>query len=297
MKKTFLIVLLLINNICFAQKETIELPKEGVDKFNKNINHYTIHITSNVEVFFNGEKVLFWDQISKRILEEIRIPKMNAVKDIVVFADKKLDYRIVERIRWEIGKVWSGYLHYMSEELKNKNCLSFYIQGSPLSQKKYSEADWTYGYNLIFTDKQRRLKEDVVFSKVRAQVEWPILAVWQSNFLFHFYTGNVELIKRFLEGKNYKGISILSEEFFRVNGEKTSFKEQKIKDLVKNNDILFVEVNKINFNSYFKAISSVQRLRYKKGNHGELRKPFIIEIPYIYQEELAKKDLNLFNKK
>lgn len=65
--------------------------------------------------------------------------------------------------------------------------------------------------------------------------------------------------------------------------------------MIKDNDILFVEVNKINFNSYFKAMSNIQKLRHEKGNHGELRRPFIIEIPYIYQEELEKKGLNLFN--
>jgi hypothetical protein len=295
MKRKILLALLFFNSICFAQIENIELPKEGVDKFDKNVKHYTIHITSNVEVFFNEKKVLFWDQISNNILEEIRIPKMNAVQDILIYADKKLDYYIVERIRWEIGKVWEGYIHYMGNTIKDKNCLSFYIQGSPLSQKKYRDTNWTYGYNLIFTDKQRRLEEDVVFSKVRASVEWPVFAVWQSNLLSHFYDGDVKLIKRFLNDANYEGISIQSKEHFLLNSEKISFKDEKIKDLINANDILFIEINNINYNSYFNAMINIQNKRYKRENHGALRKPFIIEIPYIYQEELKKKGLNLFN--
>lgn len=295
MKKLFLITILLINSICFTQNDTILLPKKGVDFFDKKTRHYTVHITNNIEIYFNSEKILFWDQLSTKILEEVRTPKMNAVKNITVYADKKLDYYILERVRSEIGKVWTGFLHFMSDDVNNKNCLSFYIKGSPLSQKKYTNTDWTYGHNLIFTTKQRLLEDDVVFSKVRAEVEWPIFAVWQSNFLSEFYSGDVNLINRFLTGIKHVAISILSKEYFQIKDEKISFKDNKIKKLVENNDIIFIDANRINYESYFSAMSNIQKLRYEDNSHGELKKPLIVEIPYRYQNELKNKGM-YFNK-
>ena len=110
--------------MCNYQIDIVKLPKGDVDKFNKKTKHYTIHVTSNEEVYFNNKRTLFWNQISSGILEEVRVPKKNAVKDIDIYADKNLDYYILNRVKSEIGKVWEGYIHYMSNDFESENCLT-----------------------------------------------------------------------------------------------------------------------------------------------------------------------------
>lgn len=297
MKKQLAIITLFISSLCNAQIESIELPNGGVDSFNKKTKHYTIHITSNEEIFFNKKRILFWDQISSNILEEVRVPKFNAVQDIVIYADKKLHYYILERVRFEIGKIWQGYVHYIGNGDK-KNCLSFYTKGSPLSQKKYDITNWIYGHDVIFTAKQRGSEEGYDESKLKASVEQPIFAIWQPNLMSFFYNGNVNDINKFLNDVNYKGISLVSDEYFICEKKVVSFKEEeKINSLIKNNDILFIYTNFMNFQTYFKGMSNIQSKRYENSNHGVLRKPFIIEISEEYKEELKEKGLNIFNEK
>lgn len=294
MKRKLLLITLILNTFCYSQIDSIQLPKNGHDSFNRKTKHFLIHITSNEEIYFNTKKITFWDEISSEIRKQIRHPKKNAVNDIVIYADKSLDYYILNRVKSEIGKVWEGYIHYMSNDFKSENCLTYYIKGSPISQK-YKSSNWIYGYDIIFTKKQRTLEEEVVFSDYRTSVEWPILAVWQSDFLSVFYDMKIEKVKSFLKNTNYKGLVLRSDKFFLLNDYKIHLDNVgEVDKLVNENDILFVDASFSNFENYFKVMNVIQKKRYKVPNHGELRKPFIIEVPEIFNSELKDKGLNLF---
>lgn len=164
--------------------------------------------------------------------------------------------------------MWEGFIHYMGGGFESENCLTYYIKGSPISQK-YKSSDWIYGYDIVFTKKQRNLKEDVVFSKYQASVEWPVFAVWQSNFLSVFYDSKIEKVRHFLKNTNYKGLVLRTDKFFLLNDYKIQLDNvSEINKLVKENDILFVDASFSNFENYFKVMNVIQKKRYKAENHG-----------------------------
>ena len=132
--------------------------------------------------------------------------------------------------------------------------------------------------------------------KLKAEVFWPVLAIWQSNFTDLFFSGDVKQIKQYLEGVKYSSIQILSKKHFKLKGEQISFdNEEKMKSLATNNDILFVNSNWVSYDTYFKAMIEIQKRRYEKDNHGALKKPFIVDVPNVYIKELKNKGLNLFD--
>lgn len=297
--KNIMWTMLLLTSICYGQIENIELPKGGVDVFDVKNKHYTVHISSNEEFYFNKKRVLFWDQISTEILKEIRTPNFNAVQNIAIYADKSVDYYMITRLRMEIGKVWSGYIHLMGNTEKEQNCLTYYLQGSHLSQKEYDETNWIYGHDVIFTKKQKSSEEKYDRLKYKGEIEeWPIFAVWQSQFLPVFYSGKVNDIKQYLSQAKFKGIKAYSKDSFQIEQEQVYIKEEgKLKELCLTNDILFVYMSYIrSYESCYGLMSAIQQKRYRQANHGALRKPLIVVLSGEYKTELEEKGLNLFDR-
>lgn len=299
MKQILLIIFIITSSFSHSQITSIVLPENGIDKFDTEKKHYTIHITQNEEFFFNKKKILFWSQISSLILEEIRTPKLNAVENIIIYADKNIsDYYIIERLRFEIGKVWQGYLHYMSKESSSgNNCLSFYIKSSFLKQKQYDESDWIYGHDIIFTNNQRYFKEDINMSKLKSSIQFPVFAVWQPYFSEIFFERRFSRTKDFLKQAKYTSVTVESDTTFYHNNKVFPISDNNyIEKITKANDILFVKANiGVSYMKYYKTISAFQDKRYKEKNHGVIRKPFIMVIPSVYEEELKENGINIFD--
>ena len=289
-----ILILLLFFNSYGQPKEEISLPEGGIDKFDFNKKHYTIHYTKDQKMFFNNDRLRFWDQIASSILSEERQPKMNAVSDIIIYADKDLTYAFIERIRHEIGKVWNGYLHFKSDSYKTPNCLTFYINGSGMRTKKYDIVDWYYGPKIIYMTKEFTGEDKT--PELEGWV-WPVPAVWQHNFSGDFFKKYIDGINQFLNNESYKALIIKSETTYLCNKKLLEFKDEKlIEHLVDENDLLFIKTEVgLSFKAYFKAITNIQKKRKLHEEHDVLRKPFIIEVPYIFEEELLEKGIKLFD--
>ncbi|WP_347921810.1 hypothetical protein [Pontimicrobium sp. SW4] len=294
MFKSILITTLLSYSFCLAQYDSITLPIGGVNKFDLNKNHYTIHYTKEKEMFFNHKRIRFWDQIASSILEEERQPKLNAVSNIIIYADKELSYAYIERIRHEIGKVWNGFLHYKSDGYKTENCLSFYINGSAMSATKYKDTDWVYGPKIIYTSKEYTGESTI--PTLEGWV-WPINTVWQHNFAGDFFDNNIAYAKNILEELSYNSLEIVSKSAFIYNSKLQKFENlELINKITFNNDLLFVKTRRgLNYNTYFEAMTIIQDNRIQDREHGVLKKPFIIEVPYIYEKKISDNSIKLFN--
>ncbi len=298
MKKQITLIVCFLFVKVFSQIENIQLPKGGIDFFDTKTKHYTIHVTANREVFFNKKRIRFWDQISSLILEEIRIPKFNAVGDIVIYADKKTDYYILQRIKDEIGKSWSGFIHYMSKGGKNKTCLSYYIRSSFLTEKDFKGYHDLYENDVILTKKENMV--------LNTEFKVPILKsyyknnnriiLWQPEFLNFFFTEEVPKIEEYIKQVKYDAISIDSQEQFVHRKEYVDYtNNKKLDKLVKENDVLFLDISTtLTFGSYYKVMIQIQKKRHNQKKNSTLRKPLLIEVPYLYNEQLKEKGLDIF---
>ncbi|WP_186826833.1 ExbD/TolR family protein [Seonamhaeicola algicola] len=280
----------------YGQMKDIDLPIGGVDTINLSEIHYAIHYTKNQELYFNGQRLRFWDQLPNAIRAEKRYPKGNAVSNIIIYADKGLEYAYIERIRHEIGKVWSGYLHFKSDGYENSNCLTFYISGSAMYNKGYDLTNWYYGPKIIYTTKEY-IGEDKMPTLEASSPMIPVF--WQHNFSDEFFDihNYSKRIKKILEGENDASITIKTDSLYTFNNEYVKFSDTTtLTKIIDNNDILFVKTRVgLSYEKHFKAMTKIQERRKHNKEHGVLRKPFIIEVPFIYEEELVKKEIKLFN--
>ena len=289
--------MLIFSTIIFSgQSYGIELPQGGTDHFDFNKKHYTIHVTNQNEIYFNNNRIRFWDQIDSSILIEERVPNFNVVEDILIYADKKIDYYIIQRIKHQIGKVWQGFVHYMSNnKKKDSKCLSFYIKSSFLNRKSIHKDDMFYKQDIIYTTDEANIELDVKPPKLKAYIEFPVFAVWQPHFSKIFFTSEIETIREYLKEIKHTKILFSGYTYDPYSNLEAKEEEEEINNLIQENDLLLINVDALTpLERYFKGMIKFQQKRYKHPNHGELRKPFIIEVPYAYDLYLEKNGLDLF---
>ncbi|WP_095069432.1 hypothetical protein [Tenacibaculum jejuense] len=288
----FTVVSLLSFNISFSQIDSISLPKGGIDTFDFKKKHHSIYFTKDNEVFFNKKRIRFWDQLSSSILEEEREPKFNAVNDIVIYADKKSHYYDLQRIKSEIGKVWEGFFHYKSDSFTNNKCISIYVKNSYLKNKTIGKGyDIYFDKEIIYT-KNESLNSDIQPPKLKAIAESNTFFVWQTYFSEIIFNNNIKTIKEYLSKIDYATTSINHFSFDPLDPKEHNFELQK---LINDKEVIFLEVTySISYGAYFKGLSKIHKRRYKDLSHGDLKKPFLLEIPTPYIEYLKDNGLDLF---
>ncbi len=297
MKKIF-VCFLLISTFGYSQKEDIILPESTIKlDFIRTSPHYSIYITNNEELYFEDKRLRFWDEIGTNILKRERVPISKAVNDIIIYADKSVPYLFVQRTKDEIGKVWDGYIHYKGSTFENASANTFFISGSYLrNRRKKRYDDSISNLDIIYTT-----KEKIGIDKVPKLTDqaWPIIpAIWQHNFSVDFFKADTVFIKKALNEIKWSSLVIISDKSYSFKGKQYDFSDElMLKNIIKSNDLLFVKANFISYDKYFKAISFIQKQRFyaPKSPHGVLKKPFIIDIHYILEEDLMKKNIRLFD--
>lgn len=297
MKKVILFIHFLFSMVFgYSQIENIELPKGGIDTFDFKKNHYTIHITGNNEIYFNRKRIRFWDQIPSLILEEKRVPKFNAANNIVLYVDKGASIIDVQRIRDEFGKVWQGFIHYMSDDISSNKCLSFFISSSFLLNNSITNGNYLYEQEVIYTNEEKLHQKKV--PKLEERIFPTLSAVWEPNFLNIFFTGKVDYIKQLLKEVKYATIDTYYCMVEYLPYETPEEQTKQLDKLIKGIDVLFVSSSPSNsFNTYYKAMIEIQKRRVLDPKSSEVRKPLIIDVSNTYSQYLKEKGLDLFNQK
>ena len=115
MIRSIKILLALFSFYMYGQQNLdISLPETN-DKLRVTLSDYKVHkiyVTNNEEIYFEKERLRFWDQITTKIKESERIPNFKAVNDIIIYADKNVAYYTIEKLISEIGRSWTGYVHF-----------------------------------------------------------------------------------------------------------------------------------------------------------------------------------------
>ena len=284
-----LLILYLSTAYLFSQKN----PSNN-DKW-LNESHYTFSINDNQEVFYEDQHIQFWDQVSSKILETQRPPHNYYVNHIIIYAHGSVPYFLIERLKEEITFVWSGFIHYKLKNNNQDDMISIFSKGS--SKKVISErsAHWVHNSKRIYTKRELSGEDSILDNSDY----WPVPALWQTNMSQDFFNLRKKMIASELEQISYKGLTILSSNTYELNGKVYPFIDiESIESLVKNNDILFIKpVIDLSFEAYYKALLNFSTKRYSQPNsiHGILLKPFIIEVPYGFNESLVEQGIEVFD--
>ena len=291
--------------VLFSLLLTLQVAGQEDSKKQKNYNstknqwlkeaHYTFNINDNQEVFFEDQRIQFWDQVGSKILEKQRPPHNYYVNHIIIYAHGSVPYFLIERLKEEITFVWSGFIHYSLMDDKQDIPISIFCSGSSKQKPNERSVHWVHNSKRIYTKRELSGEDSILDNSDY----WPVPAFWQTNMSQDFFNLRKKMIEGELEQISYKGITILSSKTYELSGKVYLFTDiELIENLTKNNDLLFIKpVMDLSFEAYYKALSNFSAKRYSQPNsiHGILLKPFIIEVPYGFNESLVEQGINIFN--
>lgn len=289
--KPIIYLLLFFSVTLLGQNKSIDLPKLefGTDTL-KTQNYYPIHITASHEIYFEDDRIRFWDQVPSRLLELNREPISISFKDIVIYADKSVPYSIIQKLKEEIGRVWSGFIHYKIDTYEGDKVISNFFSGSFYENPGSKGMDWVFDSKIIYT----RDEKDGTSSVPNLEaISFPVPAHWQHNFSTDFKELNATNIKYSMAEIVHRTIHIDgSKEHISINDETLYWNEMdKIKNLVASSDLIFLKTKYgLTFGDFVDTMGKIQSFRsYTYGPmHGILRKPYILEIPYVFEEDVDK---------
>ncbi len=291
--------IVLFHNIsCSAQIDAIELPKGSSNlDFELDTPHYSFYVTKNEELYFEDLKLSQWNQVSSKIVMTEMGPTGKRVQHIIIYADKSISHRFVQRLRSEIAKVWSGFIHYKAGGSKDDFGVSIFIAGSENDANRLDDAgDYYFSSKFIYST----TNEEGTFDDMPSTPPlFPIPAIWQNNFSRDLYRLSEKHIEQTLGSINYQSISVLSNSRFVVDKVNYSFGNSEVLErLVKSSDLFLVKFDvDLNYNDYYKALDSIQVLRVfaPESIHGVLKKPYAIEVTYELENALMGIGFDFFN--
>ncbi|MEM7487441.1 MAG: hypothetical protein AAF348_19730, partial [Bacteroidota bacterium] len=284
MKRTLIfcfLPLIFISNLMMSQGENLALPEVDVDMdLPTDAEVLLFYVNGNEELYFSEKRLQFWDEVSSSILAKQREQTFNKIRHIIIHADKNIPYRFVQRLRSEIGKVWSGFLHFKGGKVGGKKGISVFIAGSEITtERKNRGGDFVFSSNIIYT---RGEKDGTVNVQRRPGSFFPIPAIWQNNFSRDLFNRDTVHIKETLKQIDYKALEVYSEDEYKVDGKGLKFENtDELKLIMDSNDLILLKFNfNFTYGQFMKTMGQIQNLRLweKDSFHGELRKPFIIDV-------------------
>jgi biopolymer transport protein ExbD len=293
-RKFFFYLLLLLSVKSIAQKEHIKLPKLDfeVDTLTTQ-NFFPIFITDNHEIYFEDERLRFWDQIPAKLLELKREPILRAFNDIVIYADATVPYGFIQKLKEEIGRVWSGYFHYKIDSFECSKVLTFFNAGSFYNAHQRDDIDWVFNSKMIYTRDEKN--QSAAVPRLEAYT-WPVPAIWQNNFSRDFKNRDTVYINLTLKDIKYSTVKLNhSRTYITIDDETINWDESnKIENTLTEKDLIFLKTSyDLEHQDFIKMMGEIQNYRsyVKYSIHGILRKPFVIEIPYFFDPDLEENNI------
>jgi biopolymer transport protein ExbD len=279
MKKTFLIVLLLINSICFAQKETIELPR-GEEEIEFSSNYITalfdVYLEKNGTLYIK-DSIVSYKQLGDLAFKfrlEHPVHEYNVLA--LLHIDKDTPYKYVDSVKIQLRQ---SYMKF------------FYRTGN---MNNAAQGIWNFR-NLPTFFKRELLKQNSQEIRLKPYEYADFLnPELYESYLANLYARRFRKADSVLNKMKYKKITYLENDSLLVNNVKVAHIDvQKIYNEINETDICFIKYNpKLLYKHYLKNIIAIKELwSYRKKNN--LKKVFILPISGSLQKVFDKQKIKL----
>jgi len=293
-KHIFLLIsLFLLTFNLKAQIGNIELPS-GNEQI--KINHTTpiisIYVDKENAVYLEKESVEI-SELGKRlnyIRYKLPLEHMVFVK-VFLYIDKKVPYKIIDKIKTEIASVYIYNLYYKTGSVEDKDLLK------GLGFRNHQSFFRHQHIEKKITKKQeqeiKRYKDSIRKTEnnfIQLPPPPPPPMSWTAEFSYKLYSDQQEIIDEILEEKSYSCISITNNGI-KVEKEFIGFDNlEDIERIFLNNDVLLVNFDEnLVYQNYFKMISIVRKFERKnKNKHIPLYAEMSTEIREIHKKANIK---------
>ncbi len=233
----------------------------------------------------------YWDEVSNSLLALERASNTLKAQHIIIYADQNISYRFIQRLRAEIGKVWSGFVHLKGEDFKGNKAISIYIAGSELqSNRKKHIGGYIYSNERIYTVAEKNGEQKI---EVPLDFTFPIPAVWQNNISRDLYGLDSLRLMKTIKKIAYKGITIYGNDAFMHENKVYSFENKEVlESFIESCDLLLVKFSTQTetYGEYFDVLAKINAYRKVAPQtiHGVIKKPYVIDFSFEFESELGE---------
>ncbi|MGJ8591183.1 MAG: hypothetical protein ACSHXF_01470 [Aquaticitalea sp.] len=270
-----------------AQDNSINLPDINMKVGMIVEPNYDIYVTKNKHIIFEKDTVNL-NEINKLLYQSIKGYGVATVaymqKQIHLFADRDLEYRLIDDIKTEISSTNSSkYIIYRSSPNSNNGRgINGIKHKSPLSYFS------VYPPEYIKTKKQIKTNDSIIKEQEYLISDFPeIPSSSDSNWKIHtsveriIYSVQKEIIEGTLRDKIFECLTISNAGL--INTEKKIITKSDLKKLLLKNDILFLKYNSdLTYGNYLNAITILQELKPNFGSNMNYAE--VIELSYQIQK-------------
>lgn len=261
----------------FSQPTDFLLP-EGKAEIELNYTAIVmkLYITKHQEVYFEDEKLQFYDQIASAILKaERQAPEamIGANKMIYIYADRNVPYSFVEGIKMEIAKLGIRFLFYKTNDDDNNilqaeifrlNVFKEYEIPRPIVTVE--EADLNQEYFLMIPPLPSQLM--------------PSYLDWLSDLELAIGSMDTGTVKNILSGLKYESFKVLPDEKIYHNEKVYDLTDgEALSQIIHEKELLLLDFDEnLIYEDYIKGIQKVREL-IKSESSTEETTLITIEVP------------------
>ena len=278
---TFLFCLSLSLNA--QPKESIKLPEGGKEMaIEEALQLFSLYVTENQEVYNDGRKLEYFDDISYSILDQ----KNKSIDEwtpqlVLLYADKNVKYSFIEAIKIEVAKAKNN-IHYNTGNVEALETINKLLEYNPNNFKSLH----------FIKSKEEELAEGEIESVFMMTPPPP-----PPSLVAYIYAVDKTMVEEGLNSfSTYTFVTLKNDKILDSNGEPLD--EQNLANLIPNEALLFIRYDKnLLYGDYIKSTVKLDELRKKLKETKQIEfRPFEasseleahfkkLTIPFQKQEE------------
>ncbi|MHA7056065.1 ExbD/TolR family protein [Aquimarina sp. M1] len=287
-KKLFVIVgFVLLSTTLMAQPtDQIQLPTGG-EKI--NLKHTTpllsFYVTKNQEVYLENKKLDFYEEIYYALEKKkhTELEELTPFIRILLYADKEVKYKTIDRIKSEIGAVFRT-IYYQTGNIKDISEATPAILSGSLKEKNTTP--------IISLEDQEKITSIKTSSLPLPPPPPPMF--WHYELDPLLYSKRKKEIQLTLKQYTYTSLWINQNGNLIHKGKTISIKDSSIlKGVLKENQIVFLRFdNDITYNYYMQTIQELRQIS-KSLEKSKEKRAWVTEISYDLENLYRKIEITL----
>lgn len=264
-------------------KESIKLPEGGKEMaIERALQLFSLYVTENQEVYNDGRKLEYFDDISYAITDQKNKSIDEWVPQLVLlYADENVRYSFIDAIKMEVAKAKNN-IHYNTGNIEALESINKLLEYNPNNYRSL---------NPIKTKTEDLVEEEIETEFIMTPP--PALP----GLIEYIYAVDKTMVEEGLSFfSTYTFITLKNDEILNSNGEPIN--EEKLENTIPSDALVFIRFDRnLLYGDYIKSILKLEELRKKLKETKQIQfRPFEVSselethfkkltIPFQKQEE------------
>lgn len=278
-RRSLALVFMFVFILCgYSQpKDKIALPKGGKDiEFTQLTNLYSLYVTKNQEVYNDGKKLEYFQDISYTLQHQKNSLEPWMPFKMLLYADGKVLYKFIDKIKNQFS-IFPWGIYFMTDNTSD-------LKGTSFRYTTHIKED-------IRLEKINTLEEDIFISQNSFEETIDIGLAWQMQLEEYLYASKKEEVQKILKEYPAFVLTVAKNKTKLHNNESIDY--DILKELINKNKILFLKFkDDIYYEDYLDALQEIKKIKKVLRDKNE-NNAYIIEISFELESLLKEMNIQL----